>query len=384
MLFHNPHLPLTSRSTAKLSLTCTGIFGSSAAGKCVPPHFQLPTSAKAKEREKIRFEFLTQTMDTLGRFGCAEERIWPCTIRMNEKGRMTDDEFKKYIDNSIIPLYPDLEDTPGKRILLKVDFSLGRNGRELLMKCHFCGLYIYPGLPNATSVQQETDLNYGPFKSVVRNNLREISSAFFAANLPIPLNSSTFGLIVYGGTILVSSTSTVTCRNAFVETFDVVLNLHSWGKVGAVPHTRKCLTNSKVRHDGTDERDPDFDAYQDVQSQNDYSTTQLNVMGYRGDVLRVQFCPDKIREMKALGPVTVANTHERQEALAAVHMHSKIFFVTGGEHVMSNDMLIAVELNQRNAEVMEREKEKKSRVEVSREARGRTPHRRPPPERSGR
>jgi len=98
---------------------------------------------------------------------------------MNEKGGMTNNEFEKYIDNSIIPLYPNLEDTPGKRVLLNVDSGPGHNGRELLVKCHFRGLYIYPGLPNATSVQQKTDLNYGPFKSVVRNNLREISSAFY-------------------------------------------------------------------------------------------------------------------------------------------------------------------------------------------------------------
>ena len=64
---HNPHLPLTSRSTAKSLLACTGIFGSSAAGECVPPHFQLPTNATAEEREKIRFKFLTHTLDTCGR-----------------------------------------------------------------------------------------------------------------------------------------------------------------------------------------------------------------------------------------------------------------------------------------------------------------------------
>jgi hypothetical protein len=284
--FHDPHLPLTSRSTAKSLLACTGKFGSSAAGECVPPHFQLPTSATAEEREKIRFEFLTHTLDTRGRFGCAEERIWPCTIGMNKKGGMTDDEFEKYIDNSIIPLNPDLEDTPGNSVLLKVDSGPGRNGRELLMKCRFCGLYIYPGLPNATSVQQETDLNYGPFKSVNRNNLRDILSAFYAADLSIPLNTSTFGLIVYGGTIPVGTTSAITCRNARTVTFDAASNKHSWSEVGAVPHTRKCLTNSKGRHNGTDERDPNFDAYQDIQSQNDYSTTQLNVMGYRGDLLR--------------------------------------------------------------------------------------------------
>ena len=33
MLFHDPHLPATIRSTAKSLLPCAGIFGSSAAGK---------------------------------------------------------------------------------------------------------------------------------------------------------------------------------------------------------------------------------------------------------------------------------------------------------------------------------------------------------------
>jgi hypothetical protein len=100
-------------------------------------------------------------------------------------------------------------------------------------------------------VQQETDRNYGPFKFVVRNNLREISPAFYDANLSIPLNTSTFGLIVYGGTIPVGTrpTITITSRNALAETFDAASNKNSWSKVGAVPHTRKCLTNSKVRHD---------------------------------------------------------------------------------------------------------------------------------------
>jgi hypothetical protein len=48
-----------------------------------------------------------------GRFGCEEKRSWPAAIGMNEKGGMMDDEFEKYIKNSICPLYPDMEDTPG-------------------------------------------------------------------------------------------------------------------------------------------------------------------------------------------------------------------------------------------------------------------------------
>ena len=86
-------------------------------------------------------------------------------------------------------------------------------------------------------------------------------------------------------------------------------------------------------------------------------------VGYRGDVLRAQFCPDKITKRKALLPVTVANTRERQEALAAAHTHGKKVFVMGGKHVTSDDMFIVVELNRQRAEAAEREKGKKSRVE---------------------
>jgi hypothetical protein len=113
--FHDPHFPLTQRPAAKSSLSCTGIFGSNAAGEeCVPIHWQLPTAATTEDREKLRFDFLPHVSSTRGRFGCEEERVWPCTIGMNKKGGMNNEEFDKYIDNSIAPLYPDLEDTQGK------------------------------------------------------------------------------------------------------------------------------------------------------------------------------------------------------------------------------------------------------------------------------
>jgi len=69
---------------------------------------------------------LTHILDTRGRFGCEEERSWWCAIGMNEKGGMTDNEFEKYIDNSIVPLNPDLEDMPGKRVKRRVEFHARR------------------------------------------------------------------------------------------------------------------------------------------------------------------------------------------------------------------------------------------------------------------
>ncbi len=83
--FHDPHFPLTKRPVAKSSLSCTGIFGSNAAGECVPIHWQLPTAATAEECKKLQFEFLMHVCDTRGRFGCDKERVWPCMISLNEK-----------------------------------------------------------------------------------------------------------------------------------------------------------------------------------------------------------------------------------------------------------------------------------------------------------
>ncbi len=119
---------------------------------------------------------------------------------MNGKGGMNNEKFERYIDNSIVPLFPDLEDMPGNCILLKVESGCGCNLQDLLNKCWFRGVYIYPGLPKSTSMQQETDINfYGPFKGVVRRNLAKITMTCYAKEITMSLGTSTFGLIVYGG-----------------------------------------------------------------------------------------------------------------------------------------------------------------------------------------
>ncbi len=73
-------------------------------------------------------------------------------------------------------------------------------------------------------------------------------------------------MIVYGG---VCPDSEIVCKNALQSAFSVGANLNLWSKVGAVLFTQKCLTNPKVRHDGTDANDPLFDVYADIQQQND-------------------------------------------------------------------------------------------------------------------
>jgi hypothetical protein len=151
------------------------------------------------------------------------------------------------------------------------------------------------------------------------------------------------------------------CQNAVDFTFDRESNLSAWAKVGAVQFTMACLENKNaVGHNGTDESNPMFDVYQDIQSQNDYATMQQTVMGYRGNVLKAVFCPDKICQQQAEETVTVELTHEQQVALVAAKTCGKRFFATGGgQHLIADNGFIAAEMY-REAPVKEIEKEKKS------------------------
>ncbi len=116
-----------------------------------------------------------------------------------ERG-MNNEGFERNIDNSIVTLFPDHEDMPGNCILLKIESGRGCNLRDLLNKCWFRGVYIYPSLPKSTPMQQETDINfYGPFKSVVWRNLAKIAMTCYAKEITMSLETTTFGLIVYGG-----------------------------------------------------------------------------------------------------------------------------------------------------------------------------------------
>ncbi len=56
-----------------------------------------------------------------GEFGFPSMQFFPCTFGLNEKGGMDKEEFEKYLLNSTISLYLEMEDWVGNRILIKVD-----------------------------------------------------------------------------------------------------------------------------------------------------------------------------------------------------------------------------------------------------------------------
>jgi hypothetical protein len=94
-------------------------------------------------------------------------------------------------------------------------------------------------VPNTTAVTQETDQNYGPFKTQFTKNLKKISDARIMGDLPTSLPPWLVGLLVFGGMDPVSKV--VVSESTFDVAFSKDRTCEVWKKVGAAPLTRACL-----------------------------------------------------------------------------------------------------------------------------------------------
>ncbi len=128
---------------------------------------------------------------------------------------------------------------------------------------------------------------------------------------------------------------------------------NAWSEVGVVPFTKKCLMNKMVCHDVTDKDYPNFDLFQDIQSQNNFCSTQLNIMGYKGDELKSQFMENTIWERQAATTITVPQTCKCQDAIAAANTSMSPW----------TNMFKAAEINWQTEEAAEMENGKLSQVE---------------------
>lgn len=358
-VFYNPHLPLVGRATSKTNATTTMITGSNAAGEAIPPHFQFMTAAQSEENQRLRMEMAIYFPPVVCKFGMDEAKPIQVSFGMNEKGGMDEIEFGKYVKNSIIPLYPDACDLPGKRVLIKVDSGPGRLNTELLAELRLLGFYLYPGVPNTTAVTQETDRNYGPFKSRFRSNLADIVDARMDMKKSVSLQPWLVGMIVFGGAD--PETDFTLTESAFEHGFSKAACLNAWAKVGAAPLTRKCLSDPKVSKTLGD-GDSNFDEYLlSIQTANDLATHALNDLAYNGDLLKVKI--EENREEAV--PLTLPHSKERIDQMRKSTTHSQKFLSTRGDHVTTNDLFIAAESNDVEKEIKELLKVKKARMQAA-------------------
>jgi len=309
MVFTAPDAVGGSTTVNKCGYKTTVICGSTTAGKPIPPHFQLKTDAKTDEGQRVSVDWFRYCPQIGGKFGHPEHRLFPVTFGMNEKGGMNAVELKKYMDVAILPLYPDICDIPGKRVMMKVDCGPGRLNVEMLAHLTLKGMYLMPGVPNTTQVTQETDHSYGLYKSGYRRNLCILSQARQVWKKPMLITD--LALLTFGGTNRVTG---IRVDNTFEKAFSVARNLSCWKKCGAVPLTRSPLQLQCVRQEvarrpcGSPEMAEEL-LLRDVEKWNQHHCDFLTSNGYAGDQMKA--CT---RIRKTVPAVTVPNSKERIKA----------------------------------------------------------------------
>jgi len=223
-----------------------------------------------------------------GQFGFASVRRLPCSYGLNEKGGMNAEELNKYFNKNVLPLYPDMEDKPGKRVMLKVDSGPGRTDLPMLAQMQLKGFYLVPGVSNTTAKTQETDQNYGPFKISFRGNIRVLAAARHQQKKQMLLKD--LALLVFGGT---DSITGVVLEDSFNKAFLQSGCLSAWNKCGAVPLTRKPLEDEGIRHeaiinaDGTtlSDMDPEGLKLMEIERENRVHCKFLKLLGYDSEHL---------------------------------------------------------------------------------------------------
>ena len=353
-------LPQTGQAVSKSGITLTMIGGSNAAGDPIPLHFQFGSAAKTEDQKKIKLEVALYMHETFGQWGFGEVRSMSPTFGMNEKGGMDQKELEKYIFTNIIPLYPDLADEDGKRIIIKVDSGPGRNNVMMLAKARVRGGMFFPGVPNSTALTQEMDVeNFWRLKYWFRQNLLKIVQARYRMQKSTSIRPQLIGLLVFGGK---DPETGEELSNAFEAAFSKSVNIKAWERVGAVPLTRHCLKSLKVRHElgkGGEEDDPLAEEYRNMQTVNDMSVSWLNIHGFHGDHLRAKV---KVNQVSIKEPVTKPATKERVEAIMKAKSIGQLHFVIGDDHIANDDFMIASERKRREKILPKVKAEKKTKV----------------------
>jgi hypothetical protein len=155
--------------------------------------------AKTNDTMRLQYDVAEHLPSIWGKFGKDKVWSWPVTFGQNEMGGMDDEKFEKYLMNSIVPLYLNAKDRPGKHVILKVDSGPGRTNLSLLTKLRLLGFVLYPCVPNTMHVTQETDQCYGPFKTQFLKNLEDIVDACLKAKKSLSLQPKFVGLPLFGG-----------------------------------------------------------------------------------------------------------------------------------------------------------------------------------------
>ena len=115
-IFYSEDISGGSSRANNNSYSPTIIAGSRSAGDPLTLHFQIKIYANSNTVQKLSIDLFSHAKYVVGQFSWTDRRQFPCTWRMNKKAGMDAVELDKYFVNSILPLFPDVEDVPKKTL----------------------------------------------------------------------------------------------------------------------------------------------------------------------------------------------------------------------------------------------------------------------------
>jgi hypothetical protein len=374
MSFYDPKQSCeATQSTHKSSYHCTGLFGATAGGEFLPPHFQLPTDAEDPGNHQIPIEFVEHMLEINGKFGFSESKPHPVTIGVNEKGGMNNAEFAKYMQNCLTALFPDARDEPGKRVCVLVDGGPGRTNMEMLAELRLDGILLFPaGPPNTTHLLQIMDLLFGLFKTVFFTNLEVLwQERLSDPKVKDTITRNDIGLLCFGGKAG-SRDLSPELENAIEIAFAQEKITNCWSKkLGVYPiFNRAALQSKTLRHElivdaegqADNETDPMAAYLVDLERMNLLCCDLLNVAGYDGEQFRIKII--RIDSEMRNRQLTRPNTRERQDAFANAKTQGGLFSTTGGATMNGNDSLISGARSLLYADIKKLQKLKKERQDL--------------------
>ena len=350
----------------KSSKTCTLMFGV-IGNEAMPPLAVFPSAS-----DNVNPLYAASFHEIKAQYGLSAPRHFLPAFATNLKGGVNNNIFRNWMITTVAPLWPDLADLAGKRVMLKADSGPGRLASEFLHESRALGMYFFPGLPNATEIGQEMDQLFAAFKTCAYGNCNNLYRARVAAEgADATLSFQDVGYLVFGGTVKLSDGTEVVLEAAFAKYFSKEHIQAAREKCGYFPATRNALRSDRLRHEIVEDEDGEVDEEKDpygsmldtLEQQNHSTVAQLVEKGYTLATLGKRNV-ERITATQTEGRAavrTLPNTRERQDLLMKCSRAGHFFEITDGGGVLNSaDMLLAKERKDMLVRAQALEKTKKS------------------------
>lgn len=366
----NPNLPEAGKPVQQSSVMATVMVAFTFGCEPIPPLFILPSKAK---QPRINVKMIQNCPYLDVQLGMKGKHPCPPEFAYNRKAGMNGEFFKVWADH-LKRYWPDMDDAPGKRVLLKSDGGPGRSGDIFLVDVRRDGLVSFPGLPNGSEDTQEADQLIAAIKAGVYRNRDSLYAARCTVGCKNPdVRHDDLPLLLMGGTVEIEDGTVVELENSYLNGLTREKIKRAKDKCGYHPSTHAALSNERIRisigeEDAPNEcPDPYGELCATLEAQNKKDVEFLEQRGYkkastlRRELLRVTTEQSEGRERGVSFP---DGSRELQDALAKTKRPGEFFRLTNGGAPMNCDMVLIGKARQEMLRLADKEEARKHKIEA--------------------